>query len=367
MNVRPLGLDGGSIRELTDAEIADLVGGVSGSKGELFHYSWHNGPRSSIDAGCAALDGQVIQYAINPVVCQAVWDGKQNAVLEENWAANKNCWSRGDGATWVRVPNLNMADGSAKPFYLRGGPDGLNGTSVGDAIRNITGETPGAIGNNGAKMFVDVSSIVGSGATRLSIGQTTQIVTSVATSLDRAINGTSFDASRVVPTADENRVKTAYGVWVVRVFTEVSNTGAIDAAALATQLGVVDAAVQKLDAQVGFAIIYPNGGTEAAPANVSINSRYVMANPFPGHHVICEAELLIAGKWGATGFTYSSGGMFTQAFEYGANAENIVVQTGGSALMSSSIHSGNPHASSGNLTTPTPCRVKVWKLKGGVA
>lgn len=56
MRLRPLGLDGGSIRELTDEEIADLMQGMSSSKGELFHYSWHNGPRASIDAGRAACD-----------------------------------------------------------------------------------------------------------------------------------------------------------------------------------------------------------------------------------------------------------------------------------------------------------------------
>lgn len=346
MNVRPLGLDGGSIRELTDAEIADLVGGVSGSKGELFHYSWHNGPRSSIDAGCAALDGQVIQYAINPVVCQAVWDGKQNAVLEENWAANKNCWSRGDGATWVRVPNLNMADGSAKPFYLRGGPDSLNGTWVGDAVREI------------AATFDTISQNPSTGAATES---RPPIVGTWATTASN-YRQIAFKASAVVPTADENRVKTAYGVWTVRVFTEVTNTGAIDAATLATQLGVVDAELQTLKSRVGSVIVYPNGGSAASPANVALNSRYEMDNPFPGFIVRVRAEILVSGVWAETGFIYAGTGGYGVAGGQ-VSASKIALQVGSNAVCAPANHGGTPNgAVTASITTATPCRAIVSKL-----
>src|SRR5690606_10026006 len=37
--------------------------------------------------------------------------------------------------------------------------------------------------------------------------------------------------------------------------------------------------------QTDFAIIYPNGGSAGSPANVTLNSRYVESNPFPGHSV----------------------------------------------------------------------------------
>lgn len=347
MNVRPLGLDGESIRELTDEEIADLMQGMSASKGELFHYSWHNGPRASIDAGRAACDGQVIQYANNPVVCQAVWDGKQNAVLEENWAANKNCWSRGDGATWVRVPNLNMADGSAKPFYLRGGPESLNGTWVGDATRNITGEFYTAFGN----LF--------SGALYQKQRDGNGIQLS-GTSNSYGILG--FDASRIVPTADENRVKSAYGVWVVRLFTEVSNTGAIDAAALATQLGVVDAKVQTLELKVGATILYP-GGTSVSPASISINQTIEVTNPFPGKSVTCRAEVFYAGEWCTTGWMFSGMGHGVAASLRGSK---IYVQSGGTSIAARRHYGGGSiNLTTAELTAATPYRVVVT-LDGGI-
>lgn len=360
MNVRLLGLDGTSIRELTDAEIADLVGGVSGSKGELFHYSWHNGPRASIDSGCAACDGQVIQYANNPVVCQAVWDGKQNAVLDEHWAANKNCWSRGDGATWVRVPNLNMADGSEKPFYLRGGPASMAGKWEGDAIRNITGETPAALGNNGSAPYS--ASGAGNGATLLKIGPGSSLYTNVASSLSTYILGTTFDASRVVPVASENRVKTAYGVYTVRVFTEVSNTGAIDAAALATQLGVVDAKVQTLELKVGATILYP-GGTSVSPASISINQTIEVTNPFPGKSVTCRAEVFYAGEWCTTGWMFSGMGHGVAASLRGSK---IYVQSGGTSIAARRHYGGGSiNLTTAELTAATPYRVVVT-LDGGI-
>lgn len=348
MNVRLLGLDGVSIRELTDEEIADLMQGRSASKGELFHYSWHNGPRSSIDAGCAALDGQVIQYANNPVVCQAVWDGKQNAVLEENWAANKNCWSRGDGATWVRVPNLNMDDGSAKPFYLRGGPEGLNGTWVGDAIRDIVGDSIPAN-----------SSGIGDASGAFEVGA---LYSYRPTAQAGASYGLKFRASRVVPTADENRVKTAYGVQVVRVFTEVSNTGAIDAAALATQLGVVDAGLQTLQSRVGAVIVYP-GGTSASPGSISINQTIEVTNPFPGKSVTCRAEVFYAGEWCTTGWMFSGMGHGVAASLRGSK---IYVQSGGTSIAARRHYGGGSiNLTNAELTAATPCRVVVT-LDGGI-
>lgn len=191
----------------------------------LFAYSWHNGPRSSIatlSPGRIACDGQQLLASTYPEICAAVWADRVNAVAQANWAANQNCWGKGDGATYVTVPNLNMADGSAPPFYLRGGPDGVNSTWVGDAIRNITGTS-----NN---------FYTGAGATG-AFGLT------AATSDTYALGGTAgsytranFDASRVVPTAAENRVKTAYGVWTVRIFNAATNTSSIDIAAVANDV-----------------------------------------------------------------------------------------------------------------------------------
>lgn len=116
-----------------------------------------------------------------------------------------------------------------------------------------------------------------------------------------------------------------------------------------------------------FTIIYPNGGTKDSPANVAVNSRYVMDNPFQGYHVMCVAEVYYNSKWGETGYLYSpnagdgsTGGCGVKAT---VNNGQIVVQTGTLTINSASSHLGNGF---GNETiaivTPMPCRVKVWKV-----
>lgn len=344
----------GKIYGLMGNELVEIPA-QSGGGGELFEYSWHNGPRSSIGEitpGRIPADGQQITLLQYPEAVQAVLDGKQNSVPAAEWLATpskRNCWGIGDG--YVYVPDLNGARAdTGKPFYLRGGPEGLDGTSVGDAIRDIVGSfqsrTNIAIAPTGAFSAVEVAGV---GAANAASGQ---LVT--------------FQASKVVPTADENRVKTAYGVWTVRVFTEVSNGGAVDAAQLATQLAVVDAKVQALDANTGFTIIYPNGGTQASPANVAINSRYVESNPFPGFPIMCSVELLYGGEW----CEVKMGG--SGAASYGADAgqhnnSSIVLITGTQYLITTSaLHYFSGVRPGAHVTTGLPCRIKVWKLlKGG--
>jgi len=142
------------------------------------------------------------------------------------------------------------------------------------------------------------------------------------------------------------------------------------------QLGVLDAKVQTLDtnlqaldANIGFTIIYPNGGSAAAPANVAVNSRYVSGNPFPGNHVICEVEVLYNGVWQSPGF---SGSSYQQFLSHGARASmygaaEIIVQTGINSVVGySAITGGSGGIGSGTFVTSAQCRVKVWKSKGAV-
>lgn len=126
----------------------------------------------------------------------------------------------------------------------------------------------------------------------------------------------------------------------------------------------VQAALDELGARADFAIIYPNGGTEAAPASVAINMAYVVAHPFPGHHVIARAEVLFAGKWSDTGWAYRAGGIGVRASEYDGA---ISVVTGETGLLYARNTTGTPHnTAAANYVTPLPCRVLVWKLKGAI-
>ena len=326
------------------------------ASGELFNYAWHNGPRSSIDAGRVPTDGQQLLLLTHPDVCQAIWAGKQHAVDESVWQADptkRNCWSRGDGTSWVRVPDLNAAvAGTGKPFYLRGGSDALNGTSVGDAGRNLTGSA--GLTANGAGSPVGGAFSPGSSSAKFQSAG------------DLNVHYAILNAANQWPVADEFRVKTSYGVWTVRVFTEVSNVGALDAGQLATQLGVVDAKVQALDANTGFTIIYPNGGTQASPATIALNSRYVESNPFPGYPVLCVIEVFYGGEWASIGLGATSASTTHGAAVGQHGSGSLVIITGVTSL----ITTGPQHYFSGArptsaVTTPLPCRIKVWKLKGG--
>jgi len=113
----------------------------------------------------------------------------------------------------------------------------------------------------------------------------------------------------------------------------------------------------------GFAIIYPNGGSESSPASITYNTRYVETNPFPGYHVRCIAEVFSNNEWGelpARTFS-SSQSLGVQAFDFDGS---IVIQTGKTYLAASDNGAWGvfPFSSISTTTYTLPCRVKVWKI-----
>ena len=110
-----------------------------------------------------------------------------------------------------------------------------------------------------------------------------------------------------------------------------------------------------------FTIIYPNGGTEANPASVALNTRYVESNPFAGYHVMCIAEVFYNDKWGVTGF-YNAAGNDAWGVKANEYDGNIVVQTAVRGVMTNSNVTGNPFGNNNLSPTSAPCRVKVWKI-----
>ncbi len=114
-----------------------------------------------------------------------------------------------------------------------------------------------------------------------------------------------------------------------------------------------------------FAIIYPNGGTQENPANINVNQRYEVSNPFTGQPVICEAEIRVNNVWGtAQGpATFPSyGGAFVTA-NHILESDKIILQTGSVGLVKqSSENGGSLGYPSGAATVKTaPCRIKVWR------
>lgn len=141
-----------------------------------------------------------------------------------------------------------------------------------------------------------------------------------------------------------------------------------------TLLDDVDAATARatLGAMAGadadFTIIYPNGGSEASPANVAIRTRYEEANPFPGHNVFCVPEVLYNGEWAWPGWYAANATTSTGITAGQINSNQIIIQTAYSYFIYANVASGGLHSNTTfvSSTTSLPCRVKVWKVKGAI-
>jgi hypothetical protein len=126
-----------------------------------------------------------------------------------------------------------------------------------------------------------------------------------------------------------------------------------------------------VDAKTDFTIVYPNGGSEGAPAAIAANTRYVLPNPFPDVggqpvKVRCELQTLIGGVWANEGFSYvSPGGNGATASQ--DSTGNIIVQVGYSGFQLYSFNVGDAHGNTSVSGASRLARVLVWKVKGAVA
>ncbi len=315
--------------------------------------------RAAIPAGWAPLDGQTISRATYPDMWASVQAGNFPLVPEATWqsdATARASYTTGDGSTTLRVPDLNGKSlGSLGALVLRGDgalSAGKDGLIQRDAMQLIAAEqalTYGVISGPGSGSF---------GGSR----QGDRVMrTSPTYPVSTAGDTLRFDNSLSVRTASENRPLNATGCWVVKLFGGVVNAGNVDAAQLASDHSTLNAAFQT---QIAFAILYPNGGSAATPAPLAANMRYMLPNPFPGSHLICEAQLMYGDGWASTGwFTDSSGGgrsFGTRASQL--NGGDVVVRTGTHGV-SPSVDGGGA-ASTSYVVSPVQSRVLVWRVKG---
>ncbi|MCG9025477.1 phage tail protein [Laribacter hongkongensis] len=190
--------------------------------------------RTHIQAGYAPLDGQELSRALYPDAWAAIQSGVVPVVTEAEWQADplkRGAWTYGNGSTTFRMPDWNgKSAGSKGAVFVRGDgalSAGTPGMIQGDAIRNITGEFQDGAGT-GANAFYGVTGAFGVSTVDSGSGRTAGSST--------PLYKMSFDASRVVPTAPENRPLNVTSVWVCRLFGSVTNPGAADAAQLATEV-----------------------------------------------------------------------------------------------------------------------------------
>lgn len=323
--------------------------------------------RSSVWTGYAPEDGQLLSRTLYPDAWAAIQAGAVPVCTDAEWLADpakRGCFTPGDGSTTFRVPDTNgVQPGSYGPVYPSGGSsDG--GTILQDRIQNITGDSGISVNTQ----TVSSAGEAGTGALRLT---PTSFNMSFPTG-NTAGKTLSIDASRVARTGDTTRPITVEGCWAVRLFGAVQNTGSADAAALATAVAGLTSRITTLEqattlvsaagqaAALGFV---RETVSATLPANLSINTRYSITNPFGATvPVKCTLYLYVNGKWSEV-----DGSMAALSTGYGAGAfyvpgEGVVIQTGRIGLMSVSTDTLSGHANTTATITSAPAVVHLERM-----
>lgn len=326
-----------------------------------FSYGWDN--RDHIPAGSGPKDGQLLSRALFPDMWARLAAGLHPMVTDTEWLADTTkmaCFSSGDGSTTFRLPDWNgkHANSVGAPVFRGDGKNstGIAGRIQGDAIRNIYGEFASEFAGGRSWLGWQVG-----GSTNGVFKGVSEGVTSNpnfdGTSQKTIPRVMTFDASRSVPTANENRMINLTGVWVIQLANGALNAGQINALELASQITLLTSRVSSLESRQKFAFHYMDG-TAATWANIGANVRKNYANPFPGRRFNVVAQLYAGPGWGETGWIIgqASGLAFgvkasvlstTVAGEFGS----IIVQTGDGGLAVSASKSGSSFGETGNILT----------------
>lgn len=172
----------------------------------------------------------------------------QFTCTEAEWQADPykrvTHWSLGDGVSWMRPPDKNgVQPGNVGAFYGAGSnPAGdKTGTAVIDAMRSLSGDFQVVTEDSQAAasgVFKGERVRLGSFATGPS-GALSKVTLSLSDALP---TGTTTD-----PITGEFRPRTWYGIWMIRMYGRVVNTGLLDAPALNARMDMVDARVATLE------------------------------------------------------------------------------------------------------------------------
>lgn len=186
------------------------------------------------------MDGQLLPRNLFPFALAEVLSGKYPVVADDSWVFYKDwrsSFSVGDGSTTFRIPDLNgKFEDSIGAVVLKG--DGKNsfgemGRIQGDAIRNITGD----FGSLGGQLNNAYGIVIGSkNGVFAGHGESGRPTSSNIGEPALGSEFIAFDASRVVPTAVENRVVNATGCYIIKLAGSALNEGQINALELATQM-----------------------------------------------------------------------------------------------------------------------------------
>ena len=159
---------------------------------------------SATDAALTANQGKVLNDVLDIIAYSPI-------PYFGNSAPSGFLAMNGQAITSAQYPKLFARYGSSLPdlrgCFIRGlgGNSSAIGVIQNDAIRNITGDTPGGSGARvPASSYTGAFSLSEKEAGRISTGENWGLLTA------------TFDASRVVPTANENRPKNMAFLYIVK-------------------------------------------------------------------------------------------------------------------------------------------------------
>ena len=312
----------------------------------------HNHIIGNVDGLQAALDGKL-------PLAGGTATGTINAPTF-NATSTANGGFQGIDADTALLPSFTWS-GDLDTGMWRSGVDSIGFTCGG--VNRITINTTGISGNGSQLTALNASNI-----------STGTIAAARVPTLNQSTTGNAATATKLATARTISLTGDVTGSATFDGSANVTITATVADDSHAHVIGNVDGLQAALDgkaddADIDFIIIYPNGGSAASPANVSINSRYVLPNPFPGHNVVCVAEINRGGSWGAAGWFRISntinGGVRAEQI-VGEGVDSIVVQTAQSYVYNASVSTGSPFGD-GIGGYNALCRVKVWKIKGAIA
>ncbi|WP_286998198.1 MULTISPECIES: hypothetical protein [Comamonas] len=238
-DIEPDELDSGQVA----AAILKMISEAGGMP-RFTPYVW-GGRGDAMPEGDTQSSGQQILDLMYPDM-RADVVATQFTCTEAEWQADPykrvTHWSLGDGVSWMRPPDKNgVQPGNVGAFYGVGSnPAGpLLGTAVADSIKahkHAVGLTTNIPDSNYPVNAKTVTLTGAGGGTSFS---------AVTVSNDKFV--TTFDGSAESGLATETKPRTWYGIWMIRMYGRVANTGLLDAPALNARMDMMDARVATLE------------------------------------------------------------------------------------------------------------------------
>lgn len=197
--------------------------------------------RSSIPAGQIPADGQTISRATFPDLAAMVLAGTVPVATESDWLAdprNRGCYTAGDGSTTIRVPDLNgRSSGTLGRIFLSG--DGADSNGVWGVIQR----------DQFQKHHHYINLKTASGAA--DVYGTSPYGSGTGSQYSTWGEAIQFNPQVGPPrSGDKTHPQNVAGVWTVQAFGAVTNPGSADAAQLASDYAVLNAAFQTMRGQV---------------------------------------------------------------------------------------------------------------------